>query len=849
MNTDNKLKILIVEDAYIDATILKSAFKGEYRVLSANNGMEALSILERNPDISIVLTDLFMPIMNGFELLKEVKSNPLLCNIPFVVVTSSDDVDNQIKAFDYGAYDVLIKPLNTTLVIHRVHNIMTALASNGVSVDTAEMYKQQISHEIIDEISGVYTKKTFIEETKKLLHSNPDKKYYLLRFDVDGFKLLNDVCGPDEGDRLLNWIGIECSNMAEPGVVYGRWEADHFVVCMDKECFSRQQIISLVSREFAFDNSLFSVSLRLGIYIIDNIEEDIRIMADRALVALRSIKGNYSFHHAFFSASMMNRLTREQDIASRCEKALDRNEFVVYLQPQYNYSTGELHGAEALVRWCQDGELISPGEFIPIFEKNGFITKLDKFVWNKVCELQRQWLDEGINIMPISVNVSRVDVGGSYLLNHFEELISFHNLPKNCLRLEITESAYMNDPSNLVKNVKQLQDAGFSVEMDDFGSGYSSLNTLKDVPVDMLKLDMKFLEKTDDVDFEQGDRSGSILSSVVRMSNWLKLPIIAEGVETKTQADYLKSIGCVYMQGYYFDRPMPVSEYELILKRKTYEHLEEKKLEDNQSNASQYLNSGSPATLMFNCFVGGAAITEYSDGFLEAIRINDRFYQTIGRVGADILHKRINLLEAFDEPYRVRLIDAIDTAICRKNDADCEVPLKSLNSDNEIWLKITVRMLACNSGKYLLYCAVDDITNVISLAEQNKELAMKMYSIINSAPCGIIDFMVERDCVVMTYFNDYVAEMTGFDRADFEEKFGGDPFGGIHPDDCRSFKMTAIGKLKNNEANFRTMFRVICSDGNYIKICFDAAITHHTHKGTFVTAVVYEVGSRDQVMN
>ena len=468
MGNEHKLKVLVVEDSYIDKIIIKEAFRSEYRIFSANNGMEGLEILENNPDIAIVLTDLEMPIMNGFELIRKAKSTPGISEIPIVVVTSSDDVESQIKALDLGAYDVLFKPLNTQLVIHRVRNIMTALAAGSNKSDSEVVYQKVIQRNDIDEITGIYTRKKFIEEASRLIRSNHDKTYYLLRFDVDGFKVLNDACGLAEGDRLLEWIGSECINMAEPGVVYGHWEADHFVVCMEAECFERQNIPELCSRNFEYDNPNFNVSLRLGIYKIYDTSVDIQIMVDRAYMALRSVKGNYSRHYAYFDESMRQKIMEESRIVNECEDALKNGQFIIYFQPQINYMNGSLHGAEALVRWMRsEDEIISPGKFIPIFEKNGFISKLDQYVWEQVVKYQKKWTDEGIDILPVSVNVSRVDISNPKIFEDLEDMLALYRLPKECIRLEITESAYMDNPQLLINSVKRLQESGFQIEMDD----------------------------------------------------------------------------------------------------------------------------------------------------------------------------------------------------------------------------------------------------------------------------------------------------------------------------------------------------------------------------------------------
>ncbi|MCQ2495276.1 MAG: EAL domain-containing protein [Lachnospiraceae bacterium] len=837
MDSSGKIRILIIEDSYIDRLLLSEAFKGRYSIITANNGVEGLNVLGSNDEIGLVLLDLAMPKMDGFEVLSAMKSNPKTCNIPVIVVTSSDDTDNQIRALDLGAYDVLFKPLNTRLVIHRVQNIFTQLAVNSIN-EPEKLYQHVIAQSEIDEKTGIYNRHKFIKETDKLLNENPDKKYYIFMWDVDGFKVLNDACGTAEGDRLLACMGKACKAIAVPGIVYGRWEADHFVACIDDETYRNYGIIEKIVDKFDFDNPYFNTQLRLGIYSVDDHYLDVRIMCDRALMALKSTKGSYTRHHAFFDESMRAQLVEERQIVNECASALEKGQFVVYLQPQYDYSKGYLHGAEALIRWLHPKKgLIPPNKFIPIFEKNGFITRLDEYVWEQVCKLQHNWIEQGLKIVPISVNVSRVDISSNHLCEFLEELINKYEIPKSSIRLEITESAYMDNPKLLIESVKKIQSMGFSVEMDDFGSGYSSLNTLKDVPVDMLKLDMKFLE-----DGNNEDRGGSILSSVVRMSNWLKLPVIAEGVETKSQADYLKSIGCVFMQGYYFARPMPISEYEVILKNNIESEENEPMFNDDISGAYEFLNASTQATLVFNSFVGGAAIVEYNGELLEAIRVNDRFYSALGVMNTYFTSRKVNLLDAFDEKNRETLIKAIDRAISDKSESNCEVCSKDFFKKNEdLWLKIRIRLLAVTADKYLMYMAVDNITQKMNLISENIQLSEQLLVIMNNIPSGIIDYEIRDGRAGIIFFNDNVPAMFGYSRDEYEELFTKSPEKTVHPDDRQLYEETVMRGITNGDSGFSIKFRHLCKDGCYKTVSFGGNITRKNDKAVFISGIINEI--------
>ena len=248
----------------------------------------------------------------------------------------------------------------------------------------------------------------------------------------------------------------------------------------------------------------------------------------------------------------------QQEIVDEMDIALETGQFKVYLQPQYNIKEKRVIGAEALVRWIHPEKgMISPGKFIPVFEHNGFVTKLDSYIWEQVCQVLHRWKKQYNVELPISVNVSRTDVFNTDWEEVFQNLVTKYNIPPSLLHLEITETAYMDNQQELISAGEKLRDMGFTIAMDDFGSGYSSLNMLKDVPVDILKLDMRFLYSD-----KNSTNTGNILKAMVNMADWMSLSVIAEGVEQQEQADFLGSIGCEIIQGYLYGKPMPVEEFE-----------------------------------------------------------------------------------------------------------------------------------------------------------------------------------------------------------------------------------------------------------------------------------------------
>ena len=423
---------------------------------------------------------------------------------------------------------------------------------NGVVVDYLATY---------DELTGIYNKQAFYAKTKEMLLDNPDKNFDLLRINIERFKVLNDLFGESTGDKLLRYIGKFLKEINLPLCVSGRLYADNFVVCYEAgKGDSRRMIntLQMVADSFAINNRTI---LSFGLYRIDDKTLPVSVMCDRANMALWKAKGNFKNPYCEYDEKMRQQVLKEQKIINAMERAIQNKEFTLYLQPKYDIEKGTIIGAEALVRWISlENGFISPGDFIPVFENNGFVYEVDKFIWEESCRYLRKWLDEGREVHPISVNVSRIDLYTPKLVQHLVNLREKYQLPSQYLELEITENAYTEDPEQIITITRQLREAGFVILMDDFGTGYSSLNMLKDIQIDVLKLDMGFLKSSD-----YSAKGGNILTAILKMAESLKMQTIAEGVETKEQVEFLKSIGCRYVQGFYYSKPLPVGEFEKLI--------------------------------------------------------------------------------------------------------------------------------------------------------------------------------------------------------------------------------------------------------------------------------------------
>lgn len=414
-----------------------------------------------------------------------------------------------------------------------------------------------------DTTTGIYNKTTFYSVTKKWLEKEPDTFRCLIRFDIDRFKIINELYSLSEGDRVLCHIADFLRARTTPPETYGRISSDIFLVCLARSKENVNQFLSELEHELNNHPIDFQFILSAGIVCIEHYnQEPMNVLCDWAAIAQRTVKGNFINHVAYYEEHLLTALNREHYITKNMKKALERKQFIMYLQPKYDMRDCTIVGAEALVRWQHptDG-LIPPGEFIPLFERNGFILKLDEYIWDLACRTLRRWLDTGMNPVPISVNVSRIHLHDADFCEKLLSLIHQYNLPPRLLELEITESAYTDNPASLYDIMDKLQESGFLFSMDDFGSGYSSLNVLKDIPVNLVKIDMNFLSQS-----RRGFEIGrDILKGIIQLIQGINLPVIAEGVETKEQADFLMDIGCFHAQGYLYAKPMPISEFEKLL--------------------------------------------------------------------------------------------------------------------------------------------------------------------------------------------------------------------------------------------------------------------------------------------
>lgn len=425
------------------------------------------------------------------------------------------------------------------------------------TMDIERLRKERYRH-THDMLTGLNNRQYFYEIVQKEIEQNPEEKYYMIGTDIKDFKLINDLFGTRMGDAILIRLAEVMRRVLPTETIIGRLESDRFSFFMPKSLFQEKQLqegLDEVTKMIS--SSEYQMVIHAGIYEIREEDKNVSIMCDRANLAISTVKGNYDHTIAYYDAKLMERVMRQKRLVSEFDTAMAEGQFEMFLQPQVS-PDGTVLGAEALVRWRHPEQgMIPPGEFISVFEEVGLIYRLDYFIWNEAAGKLREWKDKGYGDLHISVNISTKDFFYMDIYKTFVEIVEKYDIPPEKLKLEITETALMMELDKQLVLLDKLRSYGFQVEIDDFGSGYSSLNMLKDIHADVLKIDMGFLKQTED-----NERTGIILRMIINLAKQLQMVVITEGVENKEQVESLTEAGSDMFQGYYFAKPITVPEFE-----------------------------------------------------------------------------------------------------------------------------------------------------------------------------------------------------------------------------------------------------------------------------------------------
>lgn len=568
----------------------------------------------------------------------------------------------------------------------------------------------------IDAATGLLGKEAFFDEAAAYLRHSGARDVSIVCFDVDHFKLFNDLHGLDCGDELLRYLGRALALRFSPDGAQplARLAADTFALCatgIRPECVER--ILVDISSECP--NGIDAI-VRAGVYRIEDPASPVSIMCDRAVIALRTVKGSYFDRVALYDPGMREALVLEREVVAGIESALREDRIELFLQPKCNIRTGKIVGAEALARWRHpERGIVAPGEFIPLIERNGLVRSLDLRVWEKTAAWIRGLIDEGVQPVPVSVNVSRADIYLVDVAAELHALVERYGIDPSLIEVEITESAYSERPDRIVAAFDALAERGFTVLMDDFGSGYSSLNMLKDINVDVLKIDMRFLDRDD-------RRSKDIMESVIRMARWLDLPVIAEGVETREQVNFLLDVGCSYAQGYYYARPMEAAAFEALLTDGSKVQHEQCALQDARRPILDFrdlLHENTISDRMLSSIIGSVALYSYADGDLRLIRGNEAYRRLIATLGEGVngAEEGGSLLPFVHDEDRDALVAAAEETVRSCPDDGVEVVVRRMGTNGCHWHKMRLFHLNTTNGSATVYGSVTDVTERMEYME------------------------------------------------------------------------------------------------------------------------------------
>ena len=551
-----KRKVLVVDDEDIQRRMLSHMLKGHYDVLTANNGEEALNEMRENQDtLSLVLLDLVMPKMDGYEVLNEMMKDDKLKSIPVIMLTSEKSAE--VKSLKMGAADFVTKPYEMPeVILARISRTIQLYENNSLITATKS-----------DPLTGLFQRDYFMSYVEIADNYAPDEERDIIILNINRFHIINEIHGRSYGDMVLSEVGMCVKRYVEEkrGVAC-RNNGDMFYIYVPHQENPEELLWQVhVRLEDTIEDA--QTRIRMGIYSNVDKSLDVEKRFDCALLACNSVKGGYKASVAYYDKAMHEKEAYEERLIMEMDKALSEGQFVVYYQPKYAIQSGKpyLTSAEALVRWRHpELGMINPERFIAVFENNGMIHALDHYIWWKVAGQISEWKKKfGISI-PVSVNVSRIDLLENNFVEDICNIVKESDIFPSEYMLEITESAYTEDSAGIISKVNELQGMGFHIEMDDFGTGYSSLNMISTLPIDVIKMDIGFVRH-----IHENDRDFKMVEIVMEIAKLLDVKVVAEGVELEAQHELLKKAGVDIIQGYYYSRPVPAEEFEkFIIERK-----------------------------------------------------------------------------------------------------------------------------------------------------------------------------------------------------------------------------------------------------------------------------------------
>ena len=611
-NGNEKTKILIVDSNPENIAQLTEILSPVYTIITASPENAFDLIAKKEEDIATAV----LYIKDAFPIVKQLRSYIPTEKFPVLINTDIDNSELENQLLEIEVTDFLKKPYDKRRVLQRLKTAIKLSQANK-AIDELER----------DELTGLLTRKAFLLKVEQFISHNHDKNFCIIAFDFDNFKSSNSLYGVEKCNEFLAYSAKEMMKVMPEGIS-GRYGGDQYILFyeydekVDIERLNR--IVKMILDKAPIPHQI----VKMGIYAPIDCELPLVICCDRAFLSISGIKGKYGKDVAFFEENLQNQLLNEQRIIETMERALEESQFQVFYQPKHETITGHIAGAEALVRWNHpEYGFMAPASFIPLFERNGFITKLDAFVLEQVCKDIKRWEQDGLPLVPISVNVSRRDFMEPGCIENQYRIIDEYKVDHSLLHMEVTESLYSENTAVIISQVKKTQDMGFTIEMDDFGSGYSSLGSLSTFPLNILKLDISFVRNI--------IKNEIVIENIIKMAHRMGLLTIAEGAETLEQYKILKTLGCDYIQGYYFSKPLSCRDFEAYLMKASVLSagsikLEKKDVEQTVLSESMLMAANEVAE-----GIPGGFFSYHADGALELISFNTELIKMYGCSSAE----------------------------------------------------------------------------------------------------------------------------------------------------------------------------------------------------------------------
>ena len=696
-----------------------------------------------------------------------------------------------------------------------------------------------------DILTGLLNLQAFKDKTTRLIQTETNKQYILCMCDINNFKIVNNLYGNIAGDAVLLKITDTLKELLGKERLLARVAGGQFAFCVEYEIDFLEKLRKCKNFNCEHAGTEILVTMRFGLYIIKDINEPVSKMLGAATIAMDYVQSAMYNTYTIYTEKMRKNLLRSAEITAQFNAAIENNEFHIYMQPQYYIETNELSGAEVLCRWIKtDGTIINPKEFIPIAEKSKFIRTLDKLIWEKTFKILRTWLDEGIDLCPVSLNASRYNIQNEDFIPFIEHLTNTYQIPASLIHIEVTESAAMDNTEECSKRLERLRSMGFKIAMDDFGSGYSSLNALKDIPIDIVKLDMGFLSETDNT-----DKGYSILTSVVKMAKSLKLITIAEGVEKEDQLSFLKAIDCDIIQGFLFAKPVPADEYKKLLQKKDKSSAVKITTHSGQLNIDKFHDIYSVENFMFETCMGAAAIIKLEGSSLRVERCNQKGFE-IFKLKTNSISDLKTIINAFDNTdSRNLLIKTIKENAESKTESDCTLAFSNglVEPNAIVWLKIHINFINSDNKTKVLLLTFEDITgeknNAAALTLANNQLKF----LLENSMIGMCLMRVTLDPknlskavkVQVLEANQRFMDSSGYSQEDLLKWDSKSAMGVIHPLDLPGFVLTLTKAFMNKFKDpFEYVYRAKCKNNEYVLTKMMASGVQET-KNTFLFATNY----------